>query len=120
MTRYIKVNYKVAQFLQLQNVRNTLPDGNFLLWQADMLRFGRLTELSRIVERIGGLALKAHEAKEEQDGIISRPLPIASDQRFVIDADTPGDKEEETGTAGAADGTENLNLSGPGEAEDNE
>lgn len=115
MTRYIKVNYKVAQFLQLQNVRNTLPDGNFLLWQADMLSFGRLTELPRIMEKIGGLALKAHEAKEEQDGIISRPLPIASDPRFVIEGDTTVNKNEETG---AADGTEDN--SGPEEAEHDE
>ena len=45
MARYIKVNPLVADYLNLRNDRNTVKDGNYLLWQADMLRFGPLTEL---------------------------------------------------------------------------
>ena len=32
MARYIKANPKVAQYLNLQNDRNTVKDGNYILW----------------------------------------------------------------------------------------
>lgn len=83
MARYIKVNPLVADYLNLCNDRNTVKDGNYLLWQADMLRFGPLTQLADTLKQIGGLALMPHEAKEEQDGIVVRDLPIAEDPRFV-------------------------------------
>lgn len=86
MARYIKANPKVAAFLGLTRDRNTVKDGNYLLWQADMLAFGPLTELSETLTQIGGLALLAHEAREEQDGTVSRPLPVATDPRFVVDS----------------------------------
>lgn len=102
MARYIKANSKVAEYLKLENDRNKVTDGNYLLWQADMLAFGRLTELPQILEQIGGLALQAHEAREEQDGTVVRKLPIATDPRFVVEeaaeqpgnADTPTDAPE--------------------------
>lgn len=102
MARYIKANGKVAEYLKLQNDRNKVTDGNYLLWQADMLAFGRLTELPQILEQIGGLALQAHEAREEQDGTVVRKLPVATDPRFVVEeateqpgnADTPTDAPE--------------------------
>lgn len=105
MARYIKANGKVAEYLKLENDRNKVTDGNYLLWQADMLAFGRLTELPQILEQIGGLALQAHEAREEQDGTVVRKLPVATDPRFVVEeateqpgnADTPTDAPE-TGT----------------------
>ena len=88
MARYIKANGKVAEYLKLENDRNKVTDGNYLLWQADMLAFGRLTELPQILEQIGGLALQAHEAREEQDGTVVRKLPIATDPRFVVEETT--------------------------------
>lgn len=106
MARYIKANPKVAQYLHLENDRNQVKDGNYLLWQADMLAFGRLTELPQILEQIGGIALAAHEARQEQDGIVCRELPTATDDRFVVEKDEteaeqpetiePGDNEGET------------------------
>ena len=36
MARYIKANRLVAEFLHLENDRNKLNDGNYLLWQQDM------------------------------------------------------------------------------------
>lgn len=93
MARYIKANPLVVKFLQLENSRNKVKDGNYLLWQSDMLAFGRLTELSAIVEQIGALVLMAHEAREEQDGTVCRPLPVATDSRFVI---PETDSEDET------------------------
>ena len=85
MARYIKANVKVAQYLHLENDRNQVKDGNYLLWQADMLAFGRLAELPQILGQIGGIALAAHEAREEQDGIVVRKLPIAADSRFIVE-----------------------------------
>lgn len=95
MARYIKANGKVAEYLKLENDRNKVTDGNYLLWQADMLAFGRLTELPQILEQIGGLALQAHEAREEQDGTVVRKLPVATDPRFVVEEATeqPGNAD---------------------------
>lgn len=97
MTRYIKANPKVAEYLHLENERNRVKDGNFLLWQADMLAFGLLTELPAIMTQIGAIALQAHEAREEQDGVMTRPLPVAADPRFVIEpASVETDQPDQT------------------------
>lgn len=94
MARYIKANPKVAQFLRVENDRNRVKDGNYLLWQADILPLGRLTELPQILEQIGGIALMAHEARQEQDGTVVRELPTATDPRFVVEKDeTPAEDE---------------------------
>ena len=94
MARYIKANPKVAQFLRVENDRNQVKDGNYLLWQADILPLGRLTELPQILEQIGGIVLMAHEARQEQDGTVLRELPTATDPRFVVEKDeTPAEDE---------------------------
>ena len=84
MARYIKVNPLVAKYLQLESDRNAVKDGNYLLWQSDMLKFGPLTKLTEILTQIGGIALMPHEAREEQDGTVTRPLPQATDSRFIM------------------------------------
>ena len=111
MARYIKVNPLVADYLNLCNDRNTVKDGNYLLWQADMLRFGPLTQLTETLKQIGGLALMPHEAKEEQDGTVVRDLPIAEDPRFVYgnSVNTEGDNYTQT-TEGVQE-TEDLQPS---------
>lgn len=98
MARYIKVNPLVADYLNLCNDRNTVKDGNYLLWQADMLRFSPLTQLTETLKQIGGLALMPHEAKEEQDGTVVRDLPIAEDPGFVYgnSVNTEGDNSTQT------------------------
>ena len=108
MARYIKANSKVAEYLKLENVRNKVTDGNYLLWQADMLAFGRLTELPQILEQIGGIALMAHEARQEQDGTVVRKLPIATDPRFVVEkaAEQPGNADTPTDVPEAGTDTE--------------
>ena len=98
---YIKANPKVAQFLRVENDRNQVKDGNYLLWQADILPLGRLTDLPQILEQIGGISLMAHEARQEQDGTVVRELPAATDPRFVVEkdepaAEEPADNEEQT------------------------
>ena len=100
MARYIKANPKVAAFLHLENDRNQVSDGNYLLWQADMAAFGRIVDLPLILEQIGAIALMAHEAKQEQDGTVCRELPVATDPRFIVEtAQEPTDNEQEQ-TAG--------------------
>ena len=96
MARYIKANPKVAQFLRVENDRNQVKDGNYLLWQADILPLGRLTELPQILEQIGGIALMAHEARQEQDGTVLRELPTATDPRFVVEKDETTAESEES------------------------
>ena len=101
MARYIKANPKVAAFLGLTRERNTVKDGNYLLWQADMLAFGPLTQLQETLTQIGGLALLAHEAREEQDGTVTRPLPTPTDPRFIIDAAAQEETPENDATGDA-------------------
>ena len=98
MARYIKANPKVAAFLHLENDRNTVKDGNYLLWQGDMLAFGPLTQLSVTLEQIGGITLLAHEAREEQEGTVTRELPIATDERFIMPAASITEEAAETTT----------------------
>ena len=118
MARYIKANPKVAKFLHLENDRNQVKDGNYLLWQQDMLEFGPLTQLSETLEMIGGLALLPHEAREEQDGTVTRPLPRATDERFVIDEPEPEPEPEEQ-AAGEGETQQPAGESEqPGEAEE--
>ena len=99
MARYIKANPKVAQFLCVENDRNRVKDGNYLLWQADILPLGRLTELPQILEQIGGIVLMAHEARQEQDGTVVRELPTATDPRFVVEKDETTAESEESSEA---------------------
>lgn len=121
MARYIKANPKVAKFLDLERDRNTVSDGNYLLWQADMLAFGPLTQLTEILQQIGGIALMAHEAREEQDGTVCRPLPVATDPRFIMEtaqANEPEPEAEPTPEPESEGASENENTGeGTGESE---
>ena len=120
MARYIKANPLVAQYLQLEDERNKVSDGNYLLWQNDMLKFGPLTQLNDILVKIGGIALMPHEARSEQDGTICRPLPRATDARFqqpikdnVNDAIVGGSPEStEHGEDGEGENTESTDNGG--------
>ncbi len=93
MARYIKANRKVANYLHLENDRLQLKDGNYILWQGDMLAFGPLPLLNDTLAQIGGIALMPHEAKQEQDGSVVRPLPVATDERFIM---VEPEQQEET------------------------
>lgn len=93
--------------MHLENDRNQVSDGNYLLWQADMAAFGRIVDLPLILEQIGAIALMAHEAKQEQDGTVCRELPVATDPRFIVETDNqePTDSEQEQ-TAGTEETTQ--------------
>ena len=126
MARYIKANPKVASFLRVENERNTVKDGNYLLWQADMLKFGPLTQLNETLAQIGGIALMAHEAREEQDGTVTRPLPVATDPRFIMNTeqeaapaeDQPGNGEDQPGNGETVTEGEQTEAATGGESEE--
>ena len=86
--------------MHLENDRNKVSDGNYLLWQADMAAFGCIVDLPLILEQIGAIALMAHEAKQEQDGTVCRELPVATDPRFIVETDN--EQEQTAGTEEAA------------------
>ena len=117
MARYIKANPKVAQFLRVENDRNQVSDGNYLLWQADILPLGRLTDLPQILEQIGGIALMAHEARQEQDGTVVRELPTATDPRFVVEKDETTAEDEANNTE-VAEEPANQPTEGAAESEE--
>ena len=124
MARYIKAHPLAARYLQLENERNTVSDGNYLFWQNDMLKFGPLTQLNDILVKIGGIALMPHEARSEQDGTICRPLPMATDARFqqpikanINDAIVGGNTNTEQGAEGEnTECTDNGGNSNEGQA----
>lgn len=87
MARYIKANQKVAAYLHLENDRLKLKDGNYILWQGDMTAFAPLPMLNDTLAKIGAIALMPHEAKQEQDGTVVRPLPTATDERFIMETE---------------------------------
>ena len=115
MARYIKANQKVAAYLHLENDRLKLKDGNYILWQGDMTAFGPLPMLNETLTQIGGIALMPHEAKQEQDGKYNRPLPVATDERFIMD-EAKADPEPQTGNEAEAVTNENGEGQAPAAA----
>ena len=104
MARYIKANPKVAAYLHLENDRLKLKDGNYILWQGDMTAFGPLPMLNDTLTKIGGIALMPHEAKQEQDGTVVRQLPVATDERFIMETVTEQPEDENNATDEQQDG----------------
>ena len=116
MARYIKANPKVAAYLHLENDRLKLNDGNYILWQGDMTAFGPLPMLNDTLTKIGGIALMPHEAKQEQDGTVVRPLPVATDERFIMETVTEQPEDENNTTDVQPDGDGNTHASEESEA----
>ena len=116
MARYIKANQKVAAYLHLENDRLKLKDGNYILWQGDMTAFGPLPMLNDTLTKIGGIALMPHEAKQEQDGTVVRPLPVATDERFIMETVTEQPEDENNTTDEQQNGEGNVPASEESEA----
>lgn len=130
MEKYVKVNRKVVEFLGLQNDRTQFKDGCFLLWMQDLLVFGNLINFESILSQIGAIPLTGEEARQEQDGKTNRPLPTATDERFIIETASQEDSStgsedvsgsEGTGSEGASDsegtGSEGGDSAGQGDGE---
>lgn len=118
MERYVKVNRKVAEFLHLEKDRTMFADGCFLLWMQDIMVFGSLINFQGILAQIGAVALDGDAAREEQDGKCTHLLPVATDERFIIE-ETPEENtegsetgdQESSGSAGDAADTESAGES---------
>ena len=120
MERYVKVNRKVAEFLHLENDRTQFKDGNFLLWMQDIMVFGSLINFQGILAQIGAVALDGDAAKEEQDGKCTHLLPVATDERFIIE-ETPEENTEDSETGdqeGSASAGEATDTGSAGEPTD--
>ena len=118
MERYVKVSRKVAEFLHLENDRTMFADGCFLLWMQDIMAFGNLINFQGILAQIGAVALDGDAAKEEQDGKCTHLLPVATDERFIIE-ETPAENTEDSetgdqeGSASAGEATDTGSADEP-------
>ena len=120
MERYVKVNRKVAEFLHLENDRTMFADGCFLLWMQDIMAFGSLINFQGILAQIGAVALDGDAAKEEQNGKCTHLLPVATDERFIIE-ETPEENTEDSETGdqeGSASAGEATDTGSAGEPTD--
>ena len=102
---YYKVNPRVAEYLNLTAERNMTKDGNYILWVADINRFGSLVNISGILEDIGGVALSSADVVKELRGEMSTKLPEPKDARFVVKFALSASDNE--GAGGNTDNTAN-------------
>ena len=102
---YYKVNPRVAEYLNLTAERNMTKDGNYILWVADINRFGSLVNISGILEDIGGVALSSADVVKELKGEMSTKLPGPKDARFVVKFALSASDNE--GAGGNTDNTAN-------------
>ena len=109
---YYKVNAKVAEYLNLTAERNMTKDGNYILWVADINRFGSLVNISGILEDIGGVALSSADVVKELRGEMSTKLPVPKDARFVVKSAVSASDNE--GTGGHTDNTANKEAASEG------
>ena len=102
---YYKVNARVAEYLNLTAERNMTKDGNYILWVADINRFGSLANISGILEDIGGVALSSADVVKELRGEMSTKLPEPKDARFIVKSAVSASDNNNTG--GHTDNTAN-------------
>lgn len=123
MEKYIKVNAKVAKFLHLDTIRNAVKDGNYLLWMMDIQDLGSPADLSQTIAQIGGLLLTGAEAREEQDGVVNRNLPVPTDKRFILDSEedsNAADKQEGDGDSENSPSSSDAGEEDAGDSEDSD
>ena len=109
---YYKVNAKVAEYLNLTAERNMTKDGNYILWVADINRFGSLVNISGILEDIGGVALSSADVVKELRGEMSTKLPVPKDARFVVKSAVSASDNDNAG--GHTDNTANEEAASEG------
>lgn len=109
---YYKVNARVAEYLNLTAERNMTKDGNYILWVADINRFGSLANISGILEDIGGVALSSADVVKELRGEMSTKLPEPKDARFVVKRAVSASDNE--GAGGHTDNTANEEAASEG------
>ena len=75
---YIKAPKKVAELVGQDGNRSVLPDGNFVLWERDLLGLYPYD-----LAALGCLPLTAEEIREEQTGGEPHVLPEPTDTRVT-------------------------------------
>lgn len=111
MAYYIKVTKAVADSLGLTAIRNKTADGNVILWQSDLAKFGERGDNIFVRAKIvGGIALTAVDAKKEIDGTDTPVVPVTpvefggtgltKAEEEALNPSVPSENED------AADGTE--------------
>ncbi|MCI8997676.1 MAG: hypothetical protein HFJ95_01615 [Muribaculaceae bacterium] len=135
MVYYVKCNEKTYAHIGSPAQRVRLKDGNYIAWQGDFACFPGWPDMRSIAALTGSLLLQADEAYEEQEGIVCRALPEATDERFFVpspEPEEPGypmEPEEPEYTEGSgedapsddeASGNDADDETGPEESEDPE
>ena len=82
--QYIKANRKVAEYLGIATQRLQFPDGNFLLWKFDLMPLGGNNDDT--LRMIGGVGMNSEQVRDEQRGVTTTRLPMATDERFKIES----------------------------------
>ena len=95
MANYIKVTELVAREMGLTAIRNKTADGNYLLWQADILRFPGEDIFTRAAY-CGGVVFTPNVAKDEIDGTNHPILVTTPEWCQPKEEDAPGDTEDES------------------------
>ncbi len=74
--QYIKSPRPLAAFLGLLDSRTTFADGNYLLWDRDILRLAGSGTIEELLPQIGSIILTAPEVRAEQNEECQpHPLP---------------------------------------------
>ena len=76
MASYTKVSSAVAEKLGLSDIRNKTADGNYVLWQADVMHFAGDTLQDR-ANTIGGVVITPNIAAEEIKGT-DNPIEVTT------------------------------------------
>lgn len=85
--RYIKANKEVVKILRLENLRPLLPDGNYLIWDRDLLVLGSSDSFGELIPALGCRELTAQEVRAEQEGGEPADLPEPTDPRIAVNQD---------------------------------
>ncbi len=106
---YVKVNRKVADFIGRTKWHPQMPDGNYLLFITELKRIDPcvLAHREQTAAAIGAVLLTDPQAAEEQRGISCRPLPEATDPRFITDPAEAADRPDNSDGPESSDNTEN-------------
>lgn len=91
---YYKIPPKYVEELGLTNTLVRHPDGNYLAARAVMARIH--PDIDRALEMTGGIALTPEQARDDQMGIASYPLPSDNGQQSTENADNADNTQPTT------------------------
>jgi hypothetical protein len=123
---YGKVNDKVLSYLKVnKDCLYQYRDGGYLIAMSTMNKLAEKLNISigsgfedmyrRTLAQVGGVLMTQQESKDEQDGLVSHPMPIAIDVRFRTAAQTA----TVSATTNESSSDEDLLNENLGEVDDN-